>query len=102
MCDNKMGGEHNGGCCGGHMSWGRKSWVCWVLGFVVLVIVFCTGYKLGVLRGYFGGWGFGGGYGHPMMLYRGGPVNGYSAGMMGNWQYRTEVLEDQVTSTLPR
>ncbi len=98
MCEDKMNEAHSSSCCGGHMGWGRKSWVHWVLGLVVLIIVFCMGYKLGVLRGYFGGWGYMGGYGRPMM-YRTGSFNGFGPGMMGNWRYVAEPLEDQGTST---
>ena len=92
-------GNIQSGCCGSHMGCSHKRWVCWVLGLVVLIIVFCTGYKLGVLRGYLGSWGHMGGYGRPMMMYRTGSFDNFGPGMMGNVQYRAEVLEDQITTT---
>lgn len=108
MCDDKMGNgsKEGGSCCGGHsMVWGHKSWLCWLLGAVVLMIVFCMGYKLGMLRAYLGGFGYGHGrnYPHQMMMYRGDAYDaGYRGGMMGNWQYAEDAqqLEDQVTSSL--
>ena len=104
MCDDKMGSgsKEGGSCCAGHgMAWGHKSWLCWLIGAVVLVIVFCTGYKLGMLRAYLGGWGYEGGNYPSQMMYRGGNVL-YRGGMIGNWQYAedAERLEDQVTSSL--
>jgi len=32
---------------------GHKSLLCWTIGFVVLIIVFCAGFKLGKLTTYF-------------------------------------------------
>jgi hypothetical protein len=60
------------------------------------------GYKLGMLRAYLGGFGYGHGNYPYQMMYRGDTYGGYRGGMMGNWQYAEDVqrLEDQVTSSL--
>jgi hypothetical protein len=107
MYDEKTseGNKVSGSCCGHHgMAWAHKSWLCWVIGAVVLMMVFCAGYKLGMLRVYLGGWGhMRGNYPYGNMIYRGGAYGGeYRGGMMGNWQYQNpeERLEDQVTSSL--
>ncbi len=81
MCDDKQGscGNNQGGCaCGGHGmcgGWGHKSLLRVVLALVVLGFVFCAGFKLGVLAGYFHGFGYGDG---PRMMYS----NGWGGGMM--------------------
>lgn len=101
MCNNGQCGQNQqgGGCCGAHKmgcGWGHKSVWCWLIGLVVLIIVFCTGYKLGVLRGYFGGY-----YGmyNGGMYYRGGVGGNWGPGMMRNWQFDQTVQEQSKSAT---
>ena len=77
-------GKH--GMCLSHCGCGHKSILRWVIGLVILGIVFCAGFKLGQLRGaWYGyggemmGWGRGnwGGYGYPMMRGARGYYGGY-------------------------
>lgn len=99
MCDDKMGsGKEGGSCCGGNKggcSWGHKSLLHWLIGAVVLIIVFCFGYKLGVLRGYFGGWGYDN-YGGYNMMYRNG---NFGPGMMSGWRNVGVPVEKTVVPT---
>lgn len=88
MCDDKMGshGEMGGGCgCGGHdgchhhgFGHGYRHLICWLVMIVVGIIVFCTGVKIGELKAYYGGWGYGRD-GYTMMNY------GSGYGMMRGW-----------------
>ena len=93
MCDDKQGscGSNQGGGCGGHgacCGWGHKSWLKVLLALFVLGMVFCAGYKLGVLHGYFGG-GYGDG---PRMMYKGG------WGMMRGFNYAVPANQAVTTS----
>jgi len=92
----------NKGC--GH-DCGHKSLLCWSIGFVVLVIVFCTGFKLGELKSYFRNFYEQDGYGYDyqtrgMMRYQNG---GY--GMMRGWRNTgyyapsEQVLPETTTTT---
>ncbi len=100
MCDEKCsqeGGHNNAhqGCCG----WGHKSLLHWVIGLLVLVVVFWAGYKLGVLRGYFGG--YYGGSPYNMMYNRGQGV--WGPGMMSGWQQGNAFwAEKAVTSSVEK
>ena len=77
MCDDKNSSCGAGGC-GGHHGCGHKSLSWWLIALAIGVVVFCAGYKLGVLRGYMGGWGYYQG-GYPAMM------NGWGYGMMRGW-----------------
>ncbi len=96
MCDGKScgcGNNQGGSCGGGHMGcgWNHRT-LLWVLvALAVGAIIFCTGFKLGMLRSYFVGGEFGrGGYN---MMYR---SDVRWPGMMGNWQQQ---VEEDVQST---
>lgn len=71
MCDDKMNSCGNGGGCGQGRGCNHKHLMFWLLAIVIGMIVFCAGYKLGVMRGYFGG--------YPAMYNQG-------WGMMRGWQ----------------
>jgi len=78
----------------------HKSWLWWLIGFVVLVIVFCAGYRLGKWAAYFG---YGDYYGYgsyqygPMMRWGGPGYGGY--GMMRGWRYYDDALPVQQAAT---
>lgn len=94
MCDDKNSSCGAGGC-GGHHGCGHKSLVWWLIALAIGAIVFCAGYRLGILRGYMGGWGFQGGY--PNMMYYGG---GY--GMMRGWNGVVPASQTAVTSSVQK
>jgi hypothetical protein len=52
------------GMCCGH----RHFWLRWLLGLIILAVVFCIGEKIGEFKGEFGR-GFGNYRGHQMMRY---------------------------------
>ena len=90
-------GNGQGGSCSHKMGyWGYK--LIWaVVALVVLGIVFCSGFKLGLVSSHF----MGGGYGHNMMYRTGGKVlmmEGRGPGMMGNWQ----MVETREMTTTPQ
>ncbi len=100
MCDGKSCGCSNnqGGSCGGGRTgcgWNHRT-LLWVLvALAVGAIIFCTGFKLGMLRSYFGGWGYDN-YGGYNMMYRSG---NWGPGMMGNWQIQQAVEDVESTSS---
>ncbi len=90
MCDDKQGscGGHEGGC-GSHRGCGHKSLLWWLIALVVGIIIFCTGVKVGVLKSYYGGWGYNQGY--PAMM------GGWGYGMMRG--YNNLVVPAQTATT---
>ncbi len=95
MCDDKNGSCGAGGCGGQHHGCGHKSLVWWLIALAIGVIVFCAGYKLGVLRGYMGGWGYYQG-GYPAMM------NGWGYGMMRGWSGTVPASQTAVTSSVQK
>lgn len=74
---------HSRPCCGG---WHKHLWLRWLLGLIILGIVFCIGFKIGEFKAsfeneWFGGFG-GAGYGYRMMQGRSGNMFYYGPGMM--------------------
>jgi hypothetical protein len=96
----------SGMCYHGH----RHFWLRWLLGIVILAVVFCVGVKVGEFKGAFGrGFNNRAGYNtrlnsQPMM--RGYPY-GYPSGMMqgGNGTYQTQpstnILKQPTSTTTP-
>lgn len=77
MCEN---GSCKKWCCGGK----KHGWLCWILGIVILIVVFSVGMKIGEFKGaIFGYGGFNGcgtvRTGYPMMF------NGYNEDNYGNF-----------------
>jgi hypothetical protein len=80
---------HWHGMCCGH----RFFWLRWLLGLIILAVVFCIGVKVGEFKGAFGP-DFGGYRGHQMMRYypRQAYPLGLPSGMMqsgGTWVVQT-------------
>ena len=71
----------------------HKSLLCWFIGFIVLVIVFCAGYKLGELKSYFK-YSYYGYETSPMMRWG---QRGY--GMMPGWKYYDSATQPTTTDT---
>lgn len=84
------------GCCG---DCGHRRLLCWAIGLVVLMIVFCAGFKLGELKAYFHSYYGQDYYGYQTggMMRWGYPNNGYGYGMMGNWRNYDGVLPAEQT-----
>ncbi|EKD43833.1 MAG: hypothetical protein ACD_72C00100G0004 [uncultured bacterium] len=80
------------GCCG----YDHKSLLYWLIGFVVLVVVFCVGYRLGQWKSYYYGYGQNYGYQYSPMM-RGGGYPGYGYGMMGGWRAYDNALPPATT-----
>jgi len=75
MCDDKMCSHENQsascGCGTGKgciCQWHHHIWIKLIIGIVVFAIVFCTGFKLGLLSGRLG-WDNYGYYGTNQMMY---------------------------------
>ncbi|MGC9610925.1 MAG: hypothetical protein ABSE68_01775 [Minisyncoccia bacterium] len=90
MCENgsckgmMCKGMWHRGCCGG-----KHHILRWILGLAILAVVFCGGFKLGVIVGSInGGFGYSNHGGYRMML-RGGDYNAYGPWMMGGRYYQT-------------
>lgn len=82
-CSCGMCSSHHGCCCGHH---GRYIWLRWLLGILILVIVFWVGVKVGEFKGGAYGWGYQSYGSHRMMNYN--PMMMHGQGMP-NMMYRT-------------
>lgn len=83
------GGMYGGKCCG--MCGGRRHIVLrWIVGILILVAVFCGGFKLGVMVGYLNNGGYGGHMSSGRhMMQRG----YYPTGMMNGWNANGNVQQ---------
>ena len=94
---NYCGGRHGWYGCKGDWGGGKYFLIKCLLALLLLIIVFCGGFKLGMIVGYIGG-GYGQ-TGYPSMMNRNwdknyNPTTNYNP-MMNGWQYNQQLPQTQ-------